>query len=248
MLKVRPLMKAVEVKVDNRYILYDADCIENPASFGFDANYWASRDAIIGFAEGRGTTFFVQYAGEDYVLRHYRRGGFIARLSTDQYIWTGLRRTRAWREWHLLAQLREMGLPVPQPVAVQVVQNGATYSADIMTRRISHTTTLAEELGRHALSEDTWQELGRMIRRFHSHGVWHADLNANNVLIDAENRIYLIDFDRGRLRQLAQKWQQANLDRLKRSLLKLQRKMECFYFAESDWQTLLAGYSSLDLE
>jgi len=241
-------MNAVQVKIDNRYILYDVDCIENPASFGFDANYWASRDAIIGFAEGRGTTFFVQYAGEDYVLRHYRRGGFIARLSTDQYIWTGLRRTRAWREWHLLAQLREMGLPVPQPVAAQVVRNGMTYSADIMTRRIPITTTLAEELGRQSLSEDTWLELGKLIRRFHNHGVWHADLNANNVLIDSDGRIYLIDFDRGRLRQPAQKWQQANLDRLKRSLLKLQRKMECFYFAESDWQSLLAGYSSLDLE
>ena len=237
-------MKAVEVKNNNRYILYDAACIENPDSFGFDADYWASQDAIIGFAEGRGTTFFVQYAGEDYVLRHYRRGGFIARLSPDQYVWTGLQRTRAWREWRLLAQMREMDLPVPQPVAVQVVRNGMTYSADIMTRRISHTTTLAEELERHALSEDTWQELGRMIRRFHHHGVWHADLNANNVLIDTENRIYLIDFDRGRLRQPARQWQQANLDRLKRSLLKLQSHTESFYFAESDWETLLAGYFS----
>ena len=54
-------MKAVQVKIDNRYILYDAGCIENPASFGFDADYWASRDAIIGYAEGRGTTFFIQY-------------------------------------------------------------------------------------------------------------------------------------------------------------------------------------------
>ena len=236
-------MKAVQVKIDNRYILYDAGCIENPASFGFDADYWASRDAIIGYAEGRGTTFFIQYAGEDYVLRHYRRGGFIARLSPDQYVWTGLQRTRAWREWHLLAQMREMGLPVPQPVAVQVMRNGMTYSADIMTRRILHTTTLAEELGRHALSEDAWQELGSMVRRFHNYGVWHADLNANNVLIDSESRFYLIDFDRGRLRQPAQQWQQANLDRLKRSLLKLQSKTESFYFAESDWQTLLAGYS-----
>jgi len=237
-------MKVVEVKIDNRYILYDAACIENPASFGFDANYWASRDAIIGFAEGRGTTFFVQYAGEDYVLRHYRRGGFIARLSPDQYVWTGLQRTRAWREWHLLAQMRELGLPVPQPVAVQVVRNRITYSADIMTRRIPHTTTLTEELGRHALSKDAWQDLGRMIRQFHHHGVWHADLNANNVLIDTESRIYLIDFDRGRLRPPAQQWQQANLDRLKRSLLKQQSKAERFYFADTDWQTLLAGYSS----
>jgi 3-deoxy-D-manno-octulosonic acid kinase len=236
-------MKVVEVKDNNRYILYDAACIENPETFGFDANYWASQDAIIGFAEGRGTTFFVQYAGENYVLRHYRRGGFIARLSPDQYVWTGLQRTRAWREWHLLAQMRELGLPVPQPVAVQVVRNGMTYSADIMTRRIHHTSTLAEELGRHALSEDTWQELGRVIQRFHHHGVWHADLNANNVLIDTEGRFYLIDFDRGRLRRPSGQWQQANLDRLKRSLLKLQNLTDSFYFAETDWQTLLAAYS-----
>lgn len=235
-------MKVVEVKDNNRYILYDAACIENPETFGFDANYWASQNAIIGFAEGRGTTFFVQYAGEDYVLRHYRRGGFIARLSPDRYVWTGLQRTRAWREWHLLAQMRELGLSVPQPVAVQVVRNGMTYSADIMTRRILHATTLAEELGRHALSEDTWQELGRVIRRFHHHGVWHADLNANNVLIDTESRIYLIDFDRGRLRRPSRQWQQGNLDRLKRSLLKLQNRTGSFYFAESDWQTLLAAY------
>ena len=61
-------MKVVEVKTDKRYILYDAACIENPESLGFDAKYWASKDAIIGFAEGRGTTFFVQLAGEEYVL------------------------------------------------------------------------------------------------------------------------------------------------------------------------------------
>ncbi len=237
-------MKAVEVKIDERYILYDAACIENPESLGFDANFWASQDAIVGFAEGRGTTFFVQCAGEEYVLRHYRRGGLIARLSADHYVWTGLRRTRAWREWHLLAQLKSKGLPVPQPIAAQVVCHGMTYSADIMTRRIPHATTLAEILERHAVSENTWQELGRVIGCFHHHGVWHADLNANNILIDADNRIHLIDFDRGRLRRPSPRWQQANLARLKRSLLKLQGKTKNFYFAETDWQSLFAAYAS----
>jgi len=236
-------MKAVEVKKDNRYILYDADCVENPELLGFDADYWASQDAIMGFAEGRGTTFFIQYADKDCVLRHYRRGGMIARVSLDQYFWTGLRRTRAWREWHLLAQMQEMGLPVPQPVAVQVVRHGMLYSADIMTRRIPHAATLAEELQRHAQSEDTWQELGKMIRRFHRHGVWHADLNANNVLLNENKQTFLIDFDRGKLRRPAHHWQQANLQRLKRSLLKLQSRADDFYFTASDWQALLKGYS-----
>lgn len=237
-------MEAVEVKTENRYMLYDADCIENPESVGFDANYWASQDAIIGFAEGRGTTFFVQVSGEDYVLRHYRRGGFIARLSPDRYVWTGLQRTRAWREWHLLARLATLELPVPQPVATQVVRHGMTYSADIMTRRIPHAATLAEILERHAVSENIWKEVGRVIARFHRHGVWHADLNANNVLIDRDEQVHLIDFDRGRLRKPAASWQQANLQRLLRSLRKLQNKTDKFYFADSDWQILIQAYSA----
>lgn len=236
-------MKAVEVKKDNRYILYDADCIENPKLLRFDADYWASQNAIMGFAEGRGTTFFIQHADRDYVLRHYRRGGMIARVSPDEYVWTGLRRTRAWREWHLLAKMQEMELPVPQPVAVQVVRHGMLYSADIMTRRISQANTLANELGCHALGREGWQTLGKIVRRFHHHGVWHADLNANNILLNDKKQIFLIDFDRGRLRQPAHHWQQANIDRLKRSLLKLQGRSSDFYFTASDWQALLTGYS-----
>ena len=241
-------MKAVEVKNHNRYILYDADCVENPELLRFDVDYWASQNAIMGFAEGRGTTFFIQYADQDYVLRHYRRGGMIARLSPDQYIWTGLQSTRAWREWHLLARLQEMELPVPQPVAVQVVRNGMLYRADIMTRRINQTNTLANELECYALSSKNWQELGKVIRRFHQHGVWHADLNANNILLNNNKQVYLIDFDRGQLRQSARQWQQANLERLKRSLLKLQSRSTNFYFRESDWQEFIAGYSAEALE
>ena len=237
-------MKAVEIKNHNRYILYDADCVENPELLRFDVDYWASQNAIMGFAEGRGTTFFIQYAEKSYVLRHYRRGGMIARLSPDQYVWTGLRWTRAWREWHLLARMQEMGLPVPQPIAVQVQRNGIFYSADIMTRRISRTKTLADELECHALNSEKWQELGKVIQQFHQHGIWHADLNANNVLIDDNKQIYLIDFDRGRLRQPARYWQQANLNRLKRSLLKLQSRKNNLNFTSSDWQALLAGYSA----
>lgn len=237
-------MKAVEVKTDKHYILYDAACVENPEVLGFDANYWASRDAIVGFAEGRGTTFFVHHAGEEYVLRHYRRGGLIARFSPDQYVWTGLQRTRAWREWYLLAELQEKALPVPMPIAAQVVRHGMTYKADIMTRRIPHAATLAERLGQQAISAATWQQVGKVIKQFHRHGVWHADLNANNVLIDADKRVYLIDFDRGRLRQPAGQWQQANLQRLHRSLLKLQSKTKKFFFADTDWQMLLAAYSA----
>lgn len=237
-------MQIQKVKDKTGYILYDAELVENPEMLGFDAKYWAEQSAIIGFAEGRGTTFFVQYAGRDYVLRHFRRGGLIAKYFEDEYFWIGLRWTRAWREWYLLASMREMGLPVPQPVACRVIRKGLIYKADLMTRRIMNANTLVDELCRQPLAEGYWVALGSLIRRFHLKGIWHADLNANNIMLDTGGRFYLIDFDRGRVRKSNMGWQLGNLQRLRRSLLKLKKKQERFYFSESDWSNLISGYQS----
>ncbi|HEB99083.1 MAG TPA: 3-deoxy-D-manno-octulosonic acid kinase, partial [Thiotrichales bacterium] len=236
-----------EFRQGNRYILYDADLIASPQQLVFDASDWAARSAIIGFAEGRGTTFFVQHEGRDFVLRHYLRGGFIARVSADRYVWLGCRRTRAFREWHLLARMREMSLPVPQPAAARVIRRGLFYTADLMTVRIPEATTLSELLTREPLAEGYWIALGSLLLRFHVSGVYHADLNANNILLDRGGRFHLIDFDRGRLRRPGRRWQEANLNRLRRSLDKLARTEPEFHFREQDWQNLLTGYRSAGL-
>jgi 3-deoxy-D-manno-octulosonic acid kinase len=81
-----------------------------------------------------------------------------------------------------------------------------------------------------------------VIARFHGAGVWHADLNAHNVLVSPAG-IYLIDFDRGRLRAPADDWQQANLQRLRRSLVKLGAADQSdAAFDRNIWQPLLRSY------
>ena len=60
-------------------------------------------------AGGRGTVAFVRDGERRWVLRHYRRGGLVARLLDDRYLWTGADRTRAFREWRLLRELRAAG-------------------------------------------------------------------------------------------------------------------------------------------
>src|SRR4029453_11025308 len=62
-----------------------------------------------------------------WVLRHYRRGGLIAKLSQDSYLWTGAARTRSFAEWRLLAELRRRGLRVPAPIAARYVRGLFTY-------------------------------------------------------------------------------------------------------------------------
>jgi 3-deoxy-D-manno-octulosonic acid kinase len=58
------------------------------------------------------------------------------------------------------------------------------------------------------------------LRRFHEHGVQHADLNAHNVLLGRDGGVHLLDFDRGRLRERGA-WEDTVLARLHRSLVKV---------------------------
>lgn len=195
-------------------------------------------------ALGRGTAWLFEHAGGEFVLRHYRRGGAMAKLSDDSYVWLGLQATRASREYHLLLRLAEWQLPVPRPLAAHIARSGGSYRNDLITARIPNTQTLAERLAR-PLGDRCWMRIGNVLRRFHDAGVYHADLNANNILLDAAEQPWLIDFDKGAFRK-GEQWKAQTQSRLRRSLDKLSGKAneaeQPFHFDESNWQALLAGY------
>ncbi len=210
----------------------------------FEPQRWEAQQLLLDTAPGRGTTVFIQNGESIYALRHYQRGGLPARLSRDRYLWRGLERSRAWQEWRLLAELYQRGLPVPRPIAARVIPLGMTYQADIVTEKLD-AQPLAEWLGRKRLSTAWLEMIGASLRRFHKEGVYHADLNARNVLLSDAGEVFLIDFDRGELRDPG-RWCQANLDRLKRSLDKFRRNERYFAFDDEDWKAILRGYEMKD--
>lgn len=224
------------------HILYDAAIVGQVTSEWFSADYWQQQQAIVGQAQGRGTTWFIRQPQGDWVLRQYHRGGMIAPLLGDRYLWTGLDNTRAWREWQLLAHMRKFDLPVPAPIAVQVCRQGVFYRAAILTGRIAASQSLAQVLQQQALPATSWQAIGQCIRRIHQAGVYHADLNAHNILLNADGQVFVIDFDRGCLRDYSGDWQESNLLRLQRSLLKSTKLYSNFYFNQTAWQLLINSY------
>ncbi len=234
-------MNSIQITTDKSHILYDADILGQVDDTFFEPQWWETQNLLLDAAPGRGTTVFVQGDKSAYALRHYQRGGLPARFSRDHYIWQGLERSRAWQEWRLLAELHGRGLPVPSPVAARVIHRGLTYQADIVTVGLD-ARPLAELLGEKRLSSAWLQGIGEGIRRFHNEGVYHADLNARNILLNDAGEVYLIDFDRGELRKPAQRWRLANLERLKRSLDKFRRSERHFAFDDEDWKAILRGY------
>ena len=221
-------------------MLYDASRAGNLSAEWFDPAYWRARGELDGSAQGRATAHFIKSAGNRYLLRHYHRGGLMARLRGDRYGWRSEESTRPFAEWLLTYRLHRAGLPVPAPVGARYLRRGSSYSGDLITERLPTVGSLAECLRTGALSVVTWISIGRCIRRFHDVGLCHADLNAHNVLLSEEGA-YLIDFDRGQLRAPGL-WRDGNLVRLRRSLDKVTWGLPAERFGESDWHGLLDGY------
>ncbi|MFT5789612.1 MAG: 3-deoxy-D-manno-octulosonic acid kinase [Shewanella sp.] len=213
----------------------------------FGVDFWREHSAVTGSSKGRYTTWFVDAnkiaaTQHQWVLRHYYRGGLIEKISRDQYFFTGLARTRAVAELALLETLYQQGLPVPKPIAANVEHSGLRYRADLIIERVDGAEDLVARLSKISMTSEQWQSLGKCIARFHNHGVYHADLNAKNILIAAEE-FYLIDFDRCDIRTPKADWQQSNMDRLLRSFRKELAKLPQLSFTEADWQHLHKAYS-----
>lgn len=235
-------MKHVTHRESSWAVVYDASLMNVPDPEDFDVDVWRSRQAVSGEATGRGSAWFVEAPYGPVVLRHYLRGGWAAKLSRQAYFFTGVSTSRPFREYHILAELFEKGLPVPRPVAALCQHKGFVATGAIMTACIPSAKTLADVVAGAGETEGLWASVGRCIRKFHSAGAWHADLNARNILLDSDSRVYLIDFDRARLQAGEPVNGERNLKRLKRSLVKFWPTNQLAEL-DSAWTELKVAYN-----
>ena len=224
-------------------ILYDRSIISEISEQRFSPENWLHSESIKGRlgSQGRGNTMFVGNVPRQFVLRHYVRGGLIGKLVHDSYVWTGAEATRPFREWRILAKMAEYGLRVPRPAAALYRRKGLFYSGDLITVRVPQVRALSTWLLDRPGGENFWQGLGDAIYQFHSHGVFHADMNAYNLQIDKAGKLWMLDFDRGRLLPPGP-WQQKTLSRLHRSLQKIKALDSSLHYEQLNWEQLLEGY------
>lgn len=223
----------------------------------FDSDWLASEQLISNTAEGRGTVYFFEAMQEKCVLRHYYRGGLVAKVSNDSFVYTSMNETRAHRELSILSTLFDAGLSVPKPLAARVVKKGFCYRADIITGEIERAKELHEILQQGSLDESAWKAIGKSIRNMHKAQAYHPDINVKNVLVQLPNsqdvdsnlaaaepgevKISLLDFDNCKIRQ-GESWKLANLGRFKRSLEKQLANNSHYHFKKEHWHWLEQGY------
>lgn len=157
---------------------------------------------------GRGKIALLKSStGERFVLRQYLRGGFVRRFLTDQFLrrpFSTIENSRPFRELEILGHLLDSGVSVPVPVLgiSSISLTGLSYRAAIMTEYLPDTKNLLV-VGRELLKTNQRAEdfkvacfkAGVQALKMLKNGVFHPDLHLGNVLVDAEDRVYLIDFD-----------------------------------------------------
>jgi 3-deoxy-D-manno-octulosonic acid kinase len=224
-------------------MLVAAERSETPRADWFEPEEWRRAGAVAIETSGRGEVLIVAQGEESWVLRHYRRGGLVARLIDDHYLWLGAERSRAFREWRLLRKLRAAGLPVPNPVAAHVYRTGVIYTADIITSYLPDTRKLSWFIAQGRAPADGWRRIGAMIRSVHDHGVDHPDLTAHNILLDDAGNTFLVDFDNAQIKPPGA-WQRVGMERFNRSLRKVALETGTEFDAAA-WKEIETGYSGL---
>jgi 3-deoxy-D-manno-octulosonic acid kinase len=129
------------------------------------------------------------------VIKYYRRGGAIRYLIKKRYLKCG--KTRCQIEYELLQKVRSLGINAPEPVAF-AYRGRLFYQCWLVTREIRDHQTLVqisrsnEEQARMAM-----KAVVKQVSILIKNKILHADLHPGNVIVDNQNQVYLLDFDKG---------------------------------------------------
>jgi 3-deoxy-D-manno-octulosonic acid kinase len=91
---------------------------------------------------------------------------------------------------------RNLGLSVPEPI-MHVHRGELVYQAWLVTREVERSETIAQ-ISRTAPDRlaSAMPLIGRELSLLIDNLILHADFHPGNVLIDKDNKIFLIDFDK----------------------------------------------------
>jgi 3-deoxy-D-manno-octulosonic acid kinase len=223
------------------HFLYNDILMNEPTVEMFSREFWQIHNKITGMAKGRGTTVFIEHEEQNWVLRHFMRGGLVGKLLSDQYLFLGVKRSRPFEEFQLLRYMLAHKLKVPTPIGAYIHRHGFIYRGDLITQNIPNSHDLHHILTRQPLSAQQWRKVGQAMAAMHKCQVYHHDANIRNILMDDAEQIWIIDFDRCHKRR-GHHWKKDNLARLLRSLRKEQAHNPRFFWQNADWQHCMDGY------
>jgi len=169
----------------------------------------------------------IRGSDERMIIKHYEHGGLFRKITKDIFLGS----SRPFRELAILEAAGQKGIPVPEVLAASVDRIfGPFHKGEIVYKEIPDSANLLEYLKglnerpmgeKISLKREIINSLAQAIKKMHTSGIYHADLNVKNVLIQNRGeapRIYLVDFDCSKIKKnLSLRVRIKNLARFNRS-------------------------------
>lgn len=173
-----------------------------------------------------GLKFMSDNSEHQIAIKTYKRGGFFSHFNSNYYWDTGQNRAELEMEWYQKAA--QLGVNTPETL-FWVKQTGFTvYKCWMGMYYLENTETYLSMIQKDFIRSfyflpNVCSQVARLVRG----KLWHVDLHPANIIIDAENVIYLTDFDgartfNGEKNVLAEKY----IDRWKRYARKYKLPVE----------------------
>ncbi len=186
---------------------------------------------VIQIYYGRGQTYLINDHNNKHIfIRHYYRGGYAYKIFYDKFWRWSESSERSIQEYDLLLQMKQMGLPVPTPIVARVVKSGLFVRNDIVTQEIPGARNIGKVLLQRRLTDQEIVKIGEAIGQMFRAGIYHSDLNINNILLDGADNPWIVDFDKCSMTSITGKKAMEMINRLKRSFEK-----ECSEHPEMQW-------------
>ena len=201
---------------------------------------YESGGKVIQVFMGRGRTYLVNDPeGRRVIIRHYYRGGMMAKLLNDKFLSFSSTAERSVQEYDLLLRMRAMGLHVPTPILARVTRSGLFIRNDIITKEITGARNVGKILSERPMTDAEILKMGEAIGTLFRAGIYHSDLNINNLLLDGADNPWICDFDKCEMIKITPKRYNEMVSRLKRSFDKESEEHAGMMWTDKDFDKLV---------
>ena len=186
-----------------------------------DVSQYESNGKVVQVFIGRGRTYLVNdQEGRRVIIRHYYRGGMMAKLLKDKFLCFSATADRSVQEYDLLLRMRAMGLHVPTPVLARVTRNGLFVKNDIITKEITGARNIGKILSERRLADEEILKIG-------------------DLLLDGADNPWICDFDKCEMTSITPRRYNEMVARLKRSFDKESEERSGMMWTERDFEKLV---------
>ncbi len=208
------------VEKSYRYFYFDKSLDNEDKSIFFDKKTLLNSQSL-NQRGGRGSAFAYSYDNKDLVYREYLRGGFLGKFIKKHFFRYAKYAHRAKDELLLLDFMLQNELNVPKPYIARESLGLFFIKQEIVIYKID-AINLSEYLKSHEFTIDICSIVAKELVELFKLGIYHSDLNIKNILI-ANDKAYIIDFDKCYRKDLSKIDIENMLNRLLRSFEKEQK-------------------------